>query len=109
MKVAGAEMTAYMLKELQSTNPSLAISEENAREIKEAMCYVATNYQEELKQAEDGAYKTYKLPDGEVCNLKQECFSTPELMFQPSLNGISEDGIHIQVRNAIMSCDTELR
>ena len=63
---------------------------EIVKDIKEQMCYVAQNYEEEHKMAETSAEKDkpYTLPDKRVINISGKVrMSCPELLFRPNLNG----------------------
>ena len=53
--------------------------------------------------------KSYKLQDGRVITLGNECFRCPEALFKPSLMGIDCVGIHELIYNSIMSCDIDTR
>jgi len=65
------------------------------KDIKEKHCYVALDYDEEMKKA--GASPeidvTYELPDGNLVNLGNERFRCPELLFNPTIIGKEFDGI----------------
>merc|ERR1712233_288406 len=67
MEVAGRVLTEWMQKLLLECGHSFTSSSEVqiVRQIKEALSYVAQNYQEELEEAKKSAEhdKTYKLPD----------------------------------------------
>jgi actin-related protein 2 len=45
--------------------------------------------------------KSYTLPDGRVIRLGPECFSAPEILFQPSKVDIESPGISEMAFNAI--------
>ena len=71
--------------------------------IKETQCYVAQDFDAELKNASDqsSVKVTYKLPKGEI-ELDKQRIEVPELLFQPSKNGKTFDGIHKSTHDSIM-------
>ena len=81
------------------------------RDIKEKLCYVAVDYESELKHSAVSHYKdkTYELPDGNVITVSTERFRCPEVLFQPSLVGKEAAGIHETTFQSIMKCDVDIR
>jgi actin-related protein len=65
-----------------STYPEIEI----IRDITEKLSYVSLDYLNDLTS--EHIEKSYELPDGNVIVLEKERFMVPELLFQPSLNGI---------------------
>lgn len=66
--LAGRELTNYMKKLLNELGKSLSSSSENeiVKDIKEKLCYVALDYEAELKKSQEAGYEgvPYELPDG---------------------------------------------
>jgi len=54
------------------------------RDIKEKLCYIATDFDEEIKKEAASIEKVYKLPDGHVISVGNERFRCPDALFQPS-------------------------
>ena len=94
------------------------------REIKEKLCYVSMNYQEDMESAlglmkpkdearikgwKEKNERVYTLPDGNLLNLGSERFRAPELMFQPTLAGKEILGIHKLTLASINECDLDVR
>merc|ERR1719145_467603 len=53
--------------------------------------------------------KTYELPDGNVITVGNERFRCPEVLFQPQMIGMEQEGIHKLTFQYIMKCDVDIR
>lgn len=113
LDLAGRDLTEYMMKLLHLRGHAFTTSAEKeiVRDIKEKLCYIALDYEEELKKTEesDEIDKTYELPDGNVISVGKERFQAPEALFQPSLVGKEAQGIHHTTFGSIMRCDVDIR
>lgn len=113
LNLSGRDLTTYLGKLLQERSYFLASSTEmeTVRDIKEKLCYVARNYNVEFQtdESSSGVERAYQLPDGQVITIGSERFRCPEVLFDPSLIGLNEDGIQDIAFRSIMQCDSDVR
>ena len=111
--LAGRDLTTWMQKILKDNNYNFDTGAEReiVRDMKEKMCFVSQDFDEDLKKAEGGAEleKSYTLPDGNVCTFSSQRFRTPEYLFNPALNGKEFGGVHKLTFQSIMNCDLDVR
>ena len=91
----GRDLTEFMMKLLNETGQNFLTTAEKeiVKAIKERTCYVALEFEEELKSVEP---YNYELPDGSHVIVKYQRIRCPEALFKPSMvykefNGIAQN------------------
>lgn len=113
LDLAGRTLTDYMVKILNYRGHQFTTTAEKeiVREIKEQLCYVAQDYEEEVKRADetDECEVSFELPDGNSISIGKERFQCPEALFQPPMCGKEAKGIHMITYESIMKADVDIR
>ena len=92
LNIGGRQLNEYMQKLLmQSGMETNTLEREDLRDIKETLCYVAADMNEELHKLDQVA-ESFTLKDGRTVKLMAERFRCPEALFDPEALGTVAKG-----------------
>ena len=105
---AGRDLTLYMQELLYEVGYRAYTTHEKriVKAIKENVCYVALDFDEELKSVEP---YDYELPDDTHITIKDQRIKCPEVLFKPAIVGKDGVGIAQACYNSILKCDIDIR
>jgi len=115
MDMGGQDLTRHLWQKIREENPHIRNDVDLdwvKTYIKEKKCYVAEDFDAQLKEANDSTKKDIiELPGGghikiDIGNL---AFRVPEALFQPAKIGKSYAGIHERIYHSINKCDQDIR
>lgn len=106
---AGRNLTHHLAKLLTESRCTIEAPHNRIfRDIKENLCYISLDYEQELKSI-GNMRNSYTLPDGHMITIGEERFQCPEALFQPKMMGFEMPGIHENTYRSIMKCDEDIR
>ncbi|XP_009672028.1 actin-related protein T3 [Struthio camelus] len=111
LDLAGRDLTDYLTQLLRDSGTSLdtAAGKQLVQNIKEKLCYVCLNLEEEMAKKPSEVEKTYHLPDGNEVKVQDQRFRCPEALFYPHNIGVEAPGIDKLCFSSITKCDVGLR
>lgn len=111
LELGGKDLTLYLAKLLQHKGYSFSTAAEleTIRDMKEKLCYCAKDFSSEVNVGSSRMGSLYKLPDDHVITVDDERFRCPESLFQPSLVGMSSEGVHQLLYRSLMKNDIDTR
>jgi len=111
--LSGHHITKYLHTLLRKRGYSLKTTGDRqvARDFQAKQAYVALDYDEELREAEETREieQAWPLPEGQVIQIDSERFRAPEALFKPHMIGLEQEGIHKLTFQTISKCDADIR
>ena len=113
LNVAGRHVTSHLCDLLQRRGYNLnrTADFDTARQIKEKLCYVAHDFEEENRVAQETTHlvQSYTLPDGRVIKVGAERFQAPECLFRPDLVDVEGGGMAQMIFDCCQEMDIDNR
>jgi actin len=110
--MAGRDLTEHMMKLLMEGGQTFVTSAEKeiVRSIKEQLCYVALDFDEEMTNSGKTVVdEEFELPDGTMIKVGNPRFRCPEALFKPAHIGLECPGFHEMAFKSIQKCDIDVR
>lgn len=113
LDIAGRDITRYLIKLLLLRGYAFNHSAdfETVRILKEKLCYVAYDVEQEQRLALETTVLTepFTVPDGRIVRVGGERFEAPEILFQPHLINVERAGLSEMLFGVIQSADIDTR
>lgn len=103
---AGREITEWLQKILYEKNYAFYSDKEIVRDIKEKYCYVALDFDDEMKKAKSSSDCDVSVNGVTISDVR---FRAPELLFRPLMNSFEFDGLDKIIYDLIMNCRFDFR
>ncbi|XP_072448128.1 actin-like protein 7A [Chiloscyllium punctatum] len=105
----GCDLTKYLLKLINQNGHKLSANNYHlVEQIKQEYCYTAIDFDGEMRGETKEYIAHFELPDGKIITVGKERIKCPEALFNPSLMGSREAGLHTLALNIINKCDSSL-
>ncbi|XP_034359778.1 actin-related protein T2 [Arvicanthis niloticus] len=109
--VAGKDITELLTRLLLASGRAFPCPLDKALvdDIKEKLCYVALEPEEELSRRAEDVLREYKLPDGNIIYIGDQLYQAPEVLFSPDQLGTHGPGLAQMASNSIAKCDADIQ
>ncbi|XP_025906894.1 actin-related protein T2 [Nothoprocta perdicaria] len=108
---AGRDVTAYLARLLLEVGHSFVSSAEReiVRDMKEKLCYVASDPRRQVREEPAELVREYLLPDGNAVRAGEQLFRAPEALFVPAEAGLSAPGVAGMLLQSVAKCAAGLQ
>ncbi|KAM5267382.1 actin-related protein T2 [Hipposideros larvatus] len=109
--VAGRDITEHLTQLLLASGRTFpcVLDKTLVNDIKEKLCYVALEPEQELSRRSEEILREYRLPDGSIVHIGDQLFQAPEALFTPDQLGIQNPGLCEMVSCSIAKCDADIQ
>ncbi|KAM4818599.1 actin-related protein T1-like [Thomomys bottae] len=109
--VAGRDITEHLIRLLLARGyifPCI-LNKAVVDDLKEKLCFVSLEPNQEYQNRQHEFYRHYKLPDGNVIHIGDHLRRVPEVLFVPGRLGTHDPGLPKMVCNTIEKCDPDIQ
>jgi actin len=112
LNLAGRDLTAWMVKLLTERGLEFSTSAEKeiVHLIKETLCYIALDFDEEMTKAASNSdiEHTYEPQDSNIISVGNERLCSSEMLFKPHFGGIEYYEIYKTFLDSIVKCNIDV-
>ncbi|XP_007529569.1 actin-related protein T2 [Erinaceus europaeus] len=111
LAVAGRDITEHLSRLLLAGGRTFPCTLDRTLldDIKEKLCYVALEPEQELLRQAEEVLREYRLPDGSTMRIGDQLFQAPETLFSPEQLGVQGPGLARMVACSITKCDADIQ
>lgn len=111
INLGGRDVTHYLQRIMLERGYDFNSSAEHliAGKIKEALCFVSPQFDDDIEIKESEFEETFELPDGSDITLGNERFRAPEILFDPMILGKEMNGITEMAYKSFSACPIDVK
>lgn len=111
MSLGGRDVVWYLQRLMLKSGYNFSLSSELMllKEMKEDLCIISQDYEQDCKAKEAEFEKSFKLPDGQTIQFGKERFMSTEMLFNPMIIGKEDAGMAELAMKTFHDCPIDVR